>query len=95
MRNTLNDRVDAIHKVLIADNRYRAVISARTNSEAVEGALFCDAYVACRMIQDHAEKTGNIEVAGQKLHAIRKALNVVKRRYGLGATARELISRRG
>jgi hypothetical protein len=88
MADSLNDRVDAIYGVLIEDDRYRALIGARSNAESVEGSLSDDTIVAANMVRNHAKKTADTAVAGQKLHTIVKALNVVKRRYGHGSASR-------
>lgn len=80
---TLNDRVEAIHRSLATESaRYRELLRATTNAEAVEGSLTGDDTVAAKMIRDRATEMGDTEVVGAKLAAITKALHVVLRRYG-------------
>jgi len=76
----LNDQVEAIHRALVEDKKYRGFLRAVWDEQAVEGSLAADNIMAARMIRDRAEADGS-EVAGEKLATIAKALGVVLRRY--------------
>jgi len=84
----LNDAVDNIHRELIEDDNYRALLSAVCNEQAVEGSLFNDDTLAAMKIRDHAKKNGYALVGHEKMAAIRKALKVVIRRYGMSRKQR-------
>ena len=85
---TLNDRVDAIHVKLWADDGYRAFLDAVYDEDAVEGSLSADNIFAAMMIRDYAKANGDHYVAGKKVATISKALAVVLRRYGIGRKER-------
>lgn len=77
---TLNDLVEDIHRVLVEDDKYRALLRATYDAHAVEGSLSCDNTLAAMMIRDKAKEM-NSEIAGEKLAIINMALGVVLRRY--------------
>jgi hypothetical protein len=80
MKRTINDCVDDIHLKLSGDPRYRALLSATCNEQAVEGRLEVDDTLAADMIQKFAKLNHHVEVANANLRTIRKALQVVLRR---------------
>lgn len=85
---TLNDQVDEIHRRLIDDEKYRALLKATRNADAVEGLVKCDDALAAKMIFEEAKRTGIVEVAQVKIADIVKALRVVLRRYGMSRKQR-------
>jgi hypothetical protein len=88
MKRTLIDQVETIHLALIDDETYRALLSATSNAEAIEGSLLDDDTLAASMIRDHAKKIGDIAVAREKLADIITALRAVMRRYGMSRRQR-------
>jgi hypothetical protein len=87
---TLNSYVDEIHKGLWSDysdkpealgKRYRMLLDAVYDEQAVEGSLSIDNAEAARIIRNQAAKAGFDYVAAQKLAPIVKALNIVLKRY--------------
>jgi hypothetical protein len=54
MAKHLNDRVEDIHRLLVEDKNYLALLGATSNAQAVEGSLFADTAVAAQMIRDKA-----------------------------------------
>jgi hypothetical protein len=90
---TLNDRVDAIHVKLWANEQYRLLLDGVYDEDCVEGSQAADNLFAAVMIRTYAKDVAGDEyVAGKKAHTIVKALGVVLRRYGIsrGERAREV-----
>jgi hypothetical protein len=81
-RRNLNDLVEEVHLALVDNEKYRALLSAVCDEQAVEGSLTTDTIVAARMIRERAMSMGPVELAHEKLATISKALGVVLRRYG-------------
>lgn len=81
---TLNDLVEDIHRVLVEDpkvgEKYRELLRATYDPQAVEGSLSMDNAIVAQMIRQKATDTGS-EVAKEKLAVINLALGVVLRRY--------------
>jgi hypothetical protein len=65
MAEHLNDRVEDIHRVLVEDERYRALLGAVSNKQAVEGSLVADNTLAAMMIRAKAKETGD-DIAKEK-----------------------------
>jgi hypothetical protein len=83
---TLNDLVEDIHRILVADEEdgptYRALLRAVYDEQAKEGSLSADNIFAAIMIRDKAKVLDAAhELADQKAATISKALNIVMRRY--------------
>jgi hypothetical protein len=83
---TLNDLVEDIHRILVADEEdgpaYRALLRAVYDEQAKEGSLSADNIFAAIMIRDKAKALDAVhELADQKAATISKALNIVMRRY--------------
>lgn len=83
---TLNDLVEDIHRSLVGDEktneRYRALLRAVYDTQAVEGSLAADNIMAAMMIRERAENMeGMEEVRREKLATINQCLGVVLRRY--------------
>jgi len=78
---TLNDRVEALHRILEEKEDYQKLLYAVYDIQAVEGSLTDDDHSAARMIRDLAKERGDVEVATQKIAAIKSSLRVVLRRY--------------
>jgi hypothetical protein len=84
----LLDMIEEIHlSLLLEDDRYRELLEAVRDDEAVEGALWCDDIAAAIRIRDAAKKRIS-PVKNQKIATIVKALHVVLRRYGLSRKER-------
>lgn len=83
-KRTLNDFIEDVHRALIIDKneQYERLLWAVYDEQAVEGGLSDDNTFAASMIRDKAKKMGVAEVATAKAATIRKALNIVLRRYG-------------
>lgn len=82
-KRTLNDQIEEIHLQLYEKNdRYKELLEAVWDSDAVEGSLAIDNVMAAEMIREQAIKTSNVEVSRRKLDTIVKCLGVVLRRYG-------------
>jgi hypothetical protein len=80
VERTLNDLVEDIHRILVEDEHYRALLRAVYDAHAVEGSLAADNILASMMIREKAKEMGS-EVAKEKLAIINLALSVVLRRY--------------
>jgi hypothetical protein len=79
---TLNDLVEDIHRILVNESlRYRTLLDAVYDEDAVEGSLSADNILAAGEIREKAKTMTGNEVAGKKLATIAKALNIVLRRY--------------
>jgi hypothetical protein len=88
---TLNDLVEEIHRDLVPNDKYLALLRAVHDEQAVEGSLSADNLMAAHMIREAAEKRGS-SVANEKLSTINKALGVVLRRYGADRkTRRQMV----
>jgi hypothetical protein len=77
---TLNDLVEEVHRALVAEPEYRALLRAVTDGQAVEGSLAMDDALAVQMVRKKAVELKS-EVANEKLGPIKQALGVVLRRY--------------
>lgn len=77
---TINDLVEDIHRDLLENAHYRALLNAVYDEQAVEGSLSADNTLAAMMIRDKAKRDSS-ELAKEKLATISKALGVVLRRY--------------
>jgi hypothetical protein len=82
-KRTLNDYVDDIHKALWDnDEKYRRLLDAVYDEDAVEGSLAIDNAKAAEIIRDWATEGKRVPyIADKKLATIVKALNTVLRRY--------------
>lgn len=78
---TLNDLVEDIHRMLVEDSHYRALLRAVYDAHAVEGSLAADNVLAAMMIREKAKEIGSTDVAAEKLAVISLSLGVVLRRY--------------
>jgi hypothetical protein len=78
---TLNDLVEDIHRGLVSEPKYLALLRATYDAQAVEGSLSCDNTLAAMMIRDKAKAMEIDDVATEKLAVINMALGVVLRRY--------------
>jgi hypothetical protein len=89
---TLNDLVEAIHRMLVNESAsYRALLRATYDAHAVTGSLSFDNCLAAIEIQKKAKDLGS-EVANEKLAIINLALGVVLRRYKMDRkTRRNLV----
>ena len=85
---TLNDRVDALHVQLWANDEYRRLLDGVYDEDCVEGSCAADNILAAKMLRDHAKTVGDRYVTDKKLATIAKALNVVLKRYGIGRRER-------
>jgi hypothetical protein len=81
LRRTLNDHVEELHLILYEDEKYKALLYAVWDEQAVEGSLAADNIMAAGMIRELAEQRKRPEVRSQKLATIAKCLGVVLRRY--------------
>src|SRR5262249_19692807 len=63
---TINDQVEDIHLLLIADEKYRSYLNAVCNEQAVTGSLAFDDLMAAQAIRDKATEVGS-ELAKEKL----------------------------
>jgi len=87
-QKTLNDQVETIHLALWPDDQYRAFLDAVHKEQAVEGDLYVDDVMAAQLIRGKAREMGNGYVAKQNLATIRKSMQVVLRRFGIGRRER-------
>lgn len=78
---TLNDLVEDIHRILVENERYRALLRAVYDAHAVEGSLAADNVLAAMMIREKAKEIGSTEIVEEKLAVISMSLGVVLRRY--------------
>jgi hypothetical protein len=78
---TLNDLVEDIHRILVEEAEYRALLRAVYDAHAVEGSLAADNVLAAMMIRAKAKDIGSTDVANEKLAIISMSLGVVLRRY--------------
>lgn len=86
---TLNDHVEPVFLKLFdeGDNPvFHQYLAAVSNADSVEGSVFADDILAAQMIRDAAPEKSPIKAA--RLVAIRNALNVVLRRYGISRNER-------
>jgi hypothetical protein len=61
------ERISALHHKLCEDPEYRKLITAKTDSEAVEGSLFFDTVRAAMMLQKAAGAAGDVGLTRQNL----------------------------
>lgn len=88
---TLNDQVEELHRSIYDSNeRYRALLEAIYDEQAIEGSLSADHIMAAQILRTAAEKR-NSAVAKEKLATIGKCLNIVLRRYGQGRKERRYM----
>jgi hypothetical protein len=78
---TLNDMVEDIHRTLVENEKYRALLRATYDAHAVEGSLAMDNCLAAMMIREYAIEQEIKDVASEKLAIVNLALGVVLRRY--------------
>lgn len=84
---TINDHVEDVFLRLYDDDlEFKAFLEAVGNEDSVEGSLRADDYVAAQMIREAASDGSPIKT--KNLEAIRKALNVVLRRYQISRRER-------
>ncbi|RPI36437.1 MAG: hypothetical protein EHM67_12690 [Hyphomicrobiaceae bacterium] len=82
MSKHVNDQVEHVHLRLYNENEgYRKYFLALFREETVEGSIDTDETMAAIMLRDYASGCGVTDVAALKLADIRKATNVVMRRY--------------
>jgi hypothetical protein len=60
--------------------RFRALLHAIYNPQAVEGSMIADDFEAARMIRENAAELNRPELVSEKLTTIKQALGVVTRR---------------
>jgi hypothetical protein len=84
---TLNDYVEEIHLRLWEDPKYKELLDAVTDGDAIEGSLVCDDHEAARMIREYALKN-NSPIKDKKLASFKMALRIVMRRYRMTRTER-------
>jgi hypothetical protein len=87
-RRTINDLVEDVTVKLWEDRTFMRYVDGVYDSMAVEGSMEIDDVMAALMIRDTAKKSGNDELAMQKLDSIVHAMRVVLRRYGQGRKER-------
>jgi hypothetical protein len=87
---SLNDMVETIHRKLVGAPLYVSYLDAVVDSQAVEGSLAADNFMAATMIRDRAsdKNDGIPELARQKIATINTALGVVLRRYHMSRKER-------
>jgi hypothetical protein len=86
---TLNDLVEDVHRILVPESeRYRELLRATRDPQAVEGSLSMDNALVALMIREKAVQMENTEVATANLATINLALGVVLRRYHLSRKQR-------
>jgi len=90
---TLNDYVEDVHCALLTSDdegeRYRALLDAVYDEDAVEGSLSVDNTLAAQMIRNHAaDQNSKHMLAGKKIATISKSLGVVLRRYNASRAER-------
>jgi hypothetical protein len=84
---TLNDFVEDVFLTLYGtDEHFMALLDAVGNADAVEGSTTADDFEAARMIRDAAPDGSPLKA--KNLTAIRNALGVVLRRYGISRRER-------
>lgn len=92
LKKTLNDEVQVIHERLLADpklsDQYVVTLTPVSDEDSPEGWLADDEIKSANMIRDYARVNKYPRVASQTLKAIRTALNVVLRKYGLSRKQR-------
>lgn len=80
----VNGQVDEIvSRILIEDEEFRRLLEALDPEQAIEGDLKTDDHMAALKIREAAIRNGISPLATEQLATIRKALNVVMRRYGI------------
>ena len=79
-QRTLNDYVEDVYVSLAEDADFQKLVWAVHDSQAAEGSLSADNFMAAQMIRDTARKMGN-PAKDENLTTIKLALGVVLRRY--------------
>jgi hypothetical protein len=87
---TLNQEVEAIFIKLWEDESFRALMSAVTNEESVEGLCRDDDVMASLLVRDFAKAHDIETVQGRKLSVIAASLRLVADRYGLSRRKRRI-----
>jgi len=90
---TLNDYVEDVHCALLASDddgeRYRNLLEAVYDEDAVEGSLSVDNALAAQMIRNYAtDQNSKHFLAMKKIATISKSLGVVLRRYNASRSER-------
>jgi hypothetical protein len=90
---TLNDYVEDVHRALLVNDedgeRYRSLLDAVYDEDAVEGSLSIDNALAAQMIRTYAmDQNTKHFLANKKIATISKSLNVVMRRYNASRSER-------
>lgn len=93
---TVNDDVDDIHLALWRESdeetdrglRYRSLLLAIYDPQAVSGSLRIDDVLASLIIKEYAAENGIRNVASEREATIVRALRVVLRRFGLSRERR-------
>ena len=90
---SLNDHVDKYYDILWESERFRDLLEAVWDEDAVEGSCGTDQTLAAMMIRDAASDAKDSYVAKKKIATIAKSLNVVMRRYHFGRKERRTTVR--
>ena len=72
---TIVERISTLHRELSKDPKYRRYITAKNDSEAVEGGLTFDTCHAAEMLRQAAAEAGDVGLAGLPLAYIWDAIN--------------------
>lgn len=84
---TINDEVESLFLPLYESNSdFRELLEAVYDSEAVEGSLRADDYDAATVLRNQAPAGSRVAQANKE--TIRRALNVVLRRYNISRNER-------
>lgn len=92
---TINDEVEDIHLALWdhpdqeTHDRYHVLLDAVWDDETVEGSQSCDNHEAAKMIREEAQaKSPNHPLARKNISTLKKAHQVVLRRFGMDRPTR-------
>jgi hypothetical protein len=84
---TINDEVESLFLPLYEENAdFRELLEAVYDSEAVEGSLRADDYDAATLLRTSAPAGSRVSQANKE--TLRRALNVVLRRYNISRNER-------
>ena len=84
---TINDEVESLFLPLYeTDAKFRDLLEAVYDSEAVEGSLRADDYDAVTLLRDSAPDGSRVRLSNKE--TLRRALNVVLRRYSISRNDR-------
>lgn len=84
---TINDEVESLFLPLYEENAdFRELLEAVYDSEAVEGSLRADDYDAATMLRASAPAGSRVSQSNKE--TLRRALNVVLRRYNISRNER-------